>query len=69
MTYDSEKLRFYSNLQIQSKMNLLGIYDFPPYFSTLEPLEYKKKWFNLAANVLKRYGGQLSFQKKYSYAH
>ena len=63
MTYDSEKLRFYSNLQIQSKMNLFGFYDFFTYFSTLEPSKYYKKLLNIALNVLKRLGSQLSFQK------
>ena len=63
MTYDSEKLRFYSNLQIQSKMNLFGFYDFFTYFSTLEPSKYYRKLSNLPLNVFKRQGSQLSFQK------
>ena len=63
MTYDSEKLSFYSNLQIKPKMNLCGFYDFFTYFFTLEPSKYYKKLLNLALYVLKRHGSQLPFQK------
>ena len=69
MTYDSEKLRFYSNLLIQSQMNLFGFNDFCTNFSTLEPSKYYKKILNLALNGLKRHGSQLSFQKIFICPH